>query len=104
MLIDTERLSCEEAGNGLALHPLTATVPHFWVLPEVNVLGKVKNVRADFESYSEQLTMKIGMLFSVLKLFLQIARQSSCVMPASFSGPELQIVKNKIKKLKSLEF
>lgn len=42
MLIDTERLSCEQARNGLALHPLTATVPHFWVLPELNVLGKVK--------------------------------------------------------------
>lgn len=85
MLIDTERLSCEEARNGLALHPLTATVPHFWVLPELSVLGKVKNIRADFESYSEQLIMIIGMLFSLLKLFIQRTKQSAVVscQPAS---------------------
>ena len=78
MLIDTERLRCKEARNGLALHPLTATVPQFWRHPELNVLGKVKNVRGDFESYSEQL-MIIGMLFSLLKLFIQRTRQSALV-------------------------
>lgn len=54
MLIDAERFGCEEARNALAAHPVTATVPHVWVLPELAVLEKVKSVRADFESCSVQ--------------------------------------------------
>lgn len=68
-----------------------------------SMLRKVRNLRADFESYSEQLTMKIGLLFILqLKLFVQRARQSSCIMPATFAGSQLQI---KVKKnLEQLEF
>lgn len=85
ILIDTERLSCKEARNGLTPHPSAATLPHFWVLPEHSVLGKVKNIGSDFESYSEQLIMIIGMLFSLLKLFIQRTSQSTAIscQPAS---------------------
>lgn len=45
-----------------------------------SVLRKVRNVRTDFESYSEQLTMKTGLLFILLlKLFVQRVRQSTVV-------------------------
>lgn len=56
--------------------------PFHWnsspLLGASSVLRKVRNVRADFESYSEQLTMKTGLLFFLLlKLFVQRARQST---------------------------
>lgn len=54
MLIDTERFGCKEARNVLAAHPITAAVPHVWVLSELAMPEKVKSVRADFESYSVQ--------------------------------------------------
>lgn len=67
MLIDTERLSYGEARNGLGLHPSTATVLPFWVLPEHNMLEKVESIRADLESCSEQLMMITRVLSHLLK-------------------------------------
>lgn len=76
--------------------------PFIWncspLLGASSVLRKVRNVRADFESYSEQLTMKTGLLFILLlKLLVQRARKStvvSCQPPLLVSQLQIKVKKN----------